>query len=261
MSLIQEALKRKDDENSGLPPKAIPVIPAAAAKAALKQSEIPMNPSVPPIREKTSRAWPVLVISLLVIIVLALAAVGLLLYSARSFAQGGPQAANAAIENQAPPSAVSEPVPPQVEPVMAAAPEPVRAAPAPVLKSVAPVTEATPAAGPVVQAPAAVTPMVFSISTGVVKEGTTEKKPEPAEVSVVPVSRPVMSQSSWPTLKVVGVMTPRSATQAGAAIIDGNLVECGDEVRGVKVQGMDKSGVWFEFKSQTQFVRVGQATQ
>ena len=86
-----------------------------------------------------------------------------------------------------------------------------------------------------------------------------EKKPAPAEVSVVPVSPPVMLQSSWPRLKVVGVMA-RTAVQDVAAIIDGNLVECGDEIRGVKVHGVDKSGVWFVFKNQTQFVRVGQTT-
>lgn len=247
MSLIQEALKRKDDENSGIPPKAIPVIPLAAPEAAVKQPAIFVKSPVPPVKEETSRAWPVLVISLLVITVLALAAVGLLLHSARSAAQGEQQAkvVDAAIETPVPPAVVSEPV---------VAPAP---APAPVLK---PVVEAAPAAEASTQAAAATAPVVFSISTGIVKEGTTEKKPAPAEVSVVPVSRPVSLQSSWPTLKVVGVMAPRSSAVPGAAIIDGNLVECGDEIRGVKVQGVDKAGVWFEFKSQTQFVRVGQTT-
>lgn len=265
MSLIQEALKRKDDENSGIPPKAVPVVPAPPPRLAIKQPEIPVSASVSPVKEKTSRAWPVLVISLLMITVLALGAVGLLLYSARSLAQGGPQQAkgpNAEIENRAPLATVPAPVPPPVEPVVAAAPEPARAAPpAPVLDPVKPVAEAAPVADTVTPAPAEVTPMVFSISTGIVKEGTTEKKPEPVEVSVVPVSRPVMSQSLWPLLKVIGVMVPRSAAQAGAAIIDGNLVECGDEIRGVRVQGVDKSGVWFEFRSQTQYVRVGQTTR
>jgi hypothetical protein len=251
MSLIQEALKRKDDENLGIPPKAIPLIPPVAHETAVRQSEIPAKQSVPPVKEKTSPAWPVLVISLLVITTLALGAIGILLWSITR--SGQQKVVNAAIESPASPAVVSEPI-------VASAPEPVRVAPAAVPKPVEPVTEAAPATAAVPQAPASVAPMVFSISTGIVKEGTTEKKPAPAEVSVVPVSRPVSLQSSWPTLKVVGVMAPRSTAQSGAAIIDGNLVECGDEIRGVKVQGVDKSGVWFEFKSQTQFVRVGQTT-
>ena len=261
MSLIQEALKRKDDENSGIPPKAIPVIPAAARETAVKQPDIPVKFTLPPVKEKTSRAWPVLVISLLVITVLSLAAVGLLLWSLTRGDQPA-QVANAPIETPAPPAVVvPETVLPKVEKVAAAAPEPARVAPVSAIKPVAPVVQAAPAAETVAQAPTAAPPMVFSISTGIVKEGATAKKPEPADVSVVPVSRPVTLQSSWPMLKVVGVMAPRSTAQTGAAIIDGNLVECGDEIRGVKVQGVDKAGVWFEFKSQTQFVRVGQTTR
>lgn len=246
MSLIQEALKRKDDENSGIPPKAIPIIPPAPREEAIKRPDVFVSPSLPPAKEKSSRTWPVLVASLFVITILALAAVGLLLYSARSLAQGGQQAkaVNAAPESPAPLSDVSEPA-------RVTAPEPVSAATAPVPDPEEPAAEA---------APATVEPMVFSISTGIVKEGTTEKNPASADVSVVPVSRPVVSQSMWPTLKVVGVMAPRSSAQLGAAIIDGNLVECGDEIRGVKVRSVDKSGVWFQFKSHTQYVRVGQTT-
>ena len=256
MSLIQEALKRKDDENSGIPPKAIPIIPPATRDAVVKPPESPAKFSIPPTKEKTSRAWPVLLVSMLVITTLALGAVGLLLYSARSLTQDAQQAkpVNASVESPTPPVVVDKPV------VEVAAPEPVRAVPAPVPKPVEPVTEVAPAVATTAPAPAAASPMVFSISTGIVKEGTTEKKPASSEVSVVPVSRPVSLQSSWPTLKVVGVMAPRSSAQPAAAIIDGTLVECGEEIRGVKVQGVDKAGVWFEFKSQTQFVRVGQTT-
>ena len=253
MSLIQEALKRKDDENSGIPPKAVPIIPPPVAREVpVKQPEIPAKAPMPPLQEKESRAWPVLVISMMVITVLALAAIGLLVWSINRPGRQA-DAVNAVVESPALPVVAPEPV-------VAAAPEPVRAAPAPVFKPVEPVPESAPVAEVPKPAPAAVEPAIFSISTGVVKEGAMEKKPAPAEVSVVPVSRPVISQSSWPTLKVVGVMAPRSAAQSAAAIIDGNLVESGDEIRGVRVRGVDKTGVWFEFKSQTQFVRVGQTT-
>jgi hypothetical protein len=254
MSLIQEALKRKDDENSGIPPKAIPVIPLVAHEPAVRQPDIPAKHVLPLVKEEANRAWPVLVISLLVASTLALAAIGVLLWSIKK----GGQPATAV------PVAVEVPAPPVVvpQPVAVSAPEPVREEQAPVQKPVEPLAEAAPATETVTQAPAASAsaPVVFSIATGVVKEGSTEKAAPPQEISVVPVSRPVSLQSSWPTLKVVGVMAPRSAAQSGAAIIDGNLVECGDEIRGVKVQGVDKAGVWFEFKSQTQFVRVGQTT-
>ena len=249
MSLIQEALKRKDDENSGIPPKAIPVIPPVVQLAVAKQPEVPAKVSIPPVQEKTSRAWPVLLVSMLVITTLVLVAVGLLLWS---ITRGGQQAKTVDVSIESPAQPVVVP-----EPVVAAVPEPVPASQPPVPE---PAAESAPAAKADEQVPTAVEPMVFSISTGVVKEGATENKTAPAEVSVVPVSRPMVSQSSWPTLKVVGVMAPRSAAQAAAAIIDGNLVESGDEIRGVKVQSVDKTGVWFEYKGQKQFVRVGQTT-
>jgi hypothetical protein len=256
MSLIQEALKRKDDENAGVPPKAIPVIPPVVPPVVplpvAKPTEIPMKVSIPPAKEKPGGAWSVLLVSMLVITTLVLVAVGLMLWK---ITQGGQQASkvNVAIESPAQPVAVPEPV-------VAAVPEPVRAPPPPVLKPVEPAIQAAPVAKAAGPAPIAGEPVVFSISTGVVKEGATEKKPAPAEVSVVPVSRPMVSQSLWPTLKVVGVMAPRSAAQSASAIIDGNLVESGDEIRGVRVRAVDKTGVWFEFRSQTQFVRVGQTT-
>jgi hypothetical protein len=201
MSLIQEALKRKDDENSGIATKAIPIITPTAMELPVKRPKFSTEPPASSVKGKIVRTWPVLVISLLVIATLALTTVGLLLYSARSLAQRG---------------------------------RPAKAA-------------------------AAAAPMVISISTGIAKEGTTERKPAPEEVSALPVSPPVMLQSSWPRLKVVGVMA-RTSVQDVAAIIDGNLVECGDEIRGVKGHGADKSGVWLIFKNQTQFVRVGQTT-
>jgi hypothetical protein len=202
MSLIQEALKRKNDENSGIAPKVIPTIPPAALELPVKQPELSAKPPAPPVRGKGIHAWPVLVVSLLVVVTLVLAAIGLLLYSLRSLVQGRQQ------------------------------------------------TKA---------AHAAVAPMAISISTGIVIEGTTEKKQVPAEVGVAPVSPPVPLRLSWPRLKVVGVMS-RAGVQDVTAIVDGNLAECGDEIRGVKVHGVDKSGVWFVFKNQTQFVRVGQTT-
>ena len=40
MSLIQEALKRKDDENSGIPPKVIPIIAPTARELPVKRPEV-----------------------------------------------------------------------------------------------------------------------------------------------------------------------------------------------------------------------------
>jgi hypothetical protein len=187
MSLIQEALRRKDDENLGLPPKIIPLIAPTIRKWPVKQPENFDQPLARAV--KTSRKWVILLISLLVF-TFSMVAVGLLLYSGRLHLRRGQQA-----------KTVHVAIAPQAE---------VRVIP--------------------------VSPPVSP-----------------------PVLPPVPLQSSWPKLKVVGVMA-RTDVQDVAAIIDGNLVECGDEIRGVKVQGVDKSGVWFVFKSQTQFVRVGQTT-
>ena len=271
MSLIQEALRRKDDENAGVPPKTIPVIPVESPQMLIKQPEISVPPPslVSPIQKKTNRAWPVLMISLLVITILSLAAVGLLLYSARSLVQSASQTKGVEREPvvQPAPVQVVETVPLKVEAAIAKNPEPVLTA-APEVKSTEPASEVAVLPETIAPTPAAVTstPVVvltstLSNSTEMVQPATTEKKPNPVEVSVVPVSGTINSSSAWPTLKVVGVMAPRSTAQPGAAMIDGNLVECGDEIRGVQVEGVDKSGVWFQFRNQTQYVRVGQTTR
>ena len=233
MSLIQEALKRKDEENSGIVTRAIPIIPPAASELPVKQPDFFSELSVPSVKGKTVRAWPVLMISLLVITILALTSVGLLLYSARLLVQQGQQAEAAAATDSL---AISLSTGIVQDGIRERKPAPAE-----------------------VSAAVAADPLAISISTGIVQDGTTERKPAPAEVSAVAVLPPVTWPSSWPRLKVVGVMA-RPSVQDVAAIIDGNLVECGDEIRGVKVHGVNKSGVWFVFKSQTQFVRVGQTT-
>lgn len=196
-------------------------------------------------------------VSLLVVSVVALAAIALLVYSFHLLAGGGTPARKpaSAVEAAAPSSAVVDatPAPPAAEPVQAPV-EPAVPAPKPVEPAVQPL--------PVAAEPAstAAVPSLAVVPAADVKESAVRKKEALSEVSVAPVSKPISSPSAWPMLKVVGVMAPGSANQMGAAIIDGNLVECGDEIRGVRVHAVDKLGVWFEFNKQTQFVRVGQTT-
>ena len=258
MSLIQEALKRRDDENSNIPPKAIPIVPPMTREPAARRPEVQDRTSLASPEASSRRGgWPLLVVSLLVVSVVALAAIALLVYSFRLLAGGGTpvQKPASAVEASTPLAATVEvtPAPSSAKPVQATV-EPA----APVQKPVKPAVPPVPVAA--VPASTAAVPALAVVSAAGVKEAAVPKKAALSEVSVVPVSKPMSSQSSWPTLKVVGVMTPGSANQVGAAIIDGNLVECGDEIRGVRVHAVDKLGVWFEFNKQTQFVRVGQTT-
>ncbi len=64
---------------------------------------------------------------------------------------------------------------------------------------------------------------------------------------------------AWPSLKLVGVMAGRGGSK-GSAFINNRAVTTGDEIDGVRLVGVDQTGVTLELNGQTQHVRIGQST-
>lgn len=273
MSLIQEALRRREEDGEGPP----------FLRVAGTPPPVPTGP--PPRRKQTS---DILVMVALVLLVLTLLAAlgGVALYFYRSLPREPAQVASAtgpaapAVETTPPagpvdrvpeaaPSAAPSP-PRKVAPAQAAVPAetpPPRAAPA------APAGRGEVVPQPVAPAaPASSDPLVGAHQQQA--ESEARSAAEEAARAVIPTnivaSLPVPerwkrafsrkpSPPSWPGLRVTGVMAgggPRAAT----AFVDGNLVEVGDEISGVRVLGVSQAGVLFKFQNQTQFVRVGQTT-
>ena len=73
----------------------------------------------------------------------------------------------------------------------------------------------------------------------------------------IPVA--MVSTSGWPRLNLHGVMA-QSGPNQGSAIINGTVVEVGERIDGARLVEVQRNGVLLEFKSSTQFVRVGQST-
>jgi len=267
MSLIQEALRRKDDQDQGtmaIPPKQVPPI-------------IQTPPSQP---EKKSKAWLVLAISILSLLLLIVAVLGLLVYSAQHLVKTG--------EDYQSSSSRGAPVPPPSIPTPVAKAKPVfeqktvkREIPSVLTSSEPPLTkkEHKPkAVPPVTRVSSASSPKERKILPPTSDSGSSEFQPrvEREQTSVSSPVRPhakeavtrnsiktepvmVPKSSGWPKLSLLGVMA-RETPGTGSAIINNMVIEIGEEVAGVRLLEVQRNGILLEFNGETQFVRVGQST-
>jgi hypothetical protein len=79
--------------------------------------------------------------------------------------------------------------------------------------------------------------------------------PPPAPVPQPP---PVVKKSSWPTLKVMGVLT-NPESDSDSVIINGQIRDPGERIAGVHILRVETKGVLFRFNGETQFVKVGRS--
>jgi hypothetical protein len=246
MSLIQEALKRQKEEQSGLTPRADDAIPTSSAESASpglkpRASSSPPPPpaagvaepvpaldvagplpdltGAPP--ERSRRTWGMLAVVLVAVVLLGGGAVWMIAHVVRTLggapAEPAAEPAEERVEPAAlPPSAPETPTQPE-----AAVGTPPEATPPAVLPG-AP----TP---PIAQAPAH-TPQAAAVPAAV----------KPAVV--------------WPALNLTGVI---GRGQAGSAVINGEVLGIGDTVDGVKVIAIRPQGVDLEYQAERQFLKVG----
>ena len=302
VSLIQEALRRKDDEDGGGELKPARIIPPITGP--IPQ---PRPPPVPPKSSPLMAALMVLLLTLMVVVI------GILLYFGHSIVpkQVTSLTATASNPERAPSAATAGPVESQslvvvppasnvmaasdrgqnvapkeaVQPVAVVKPTPERMpisittgevhtarTPAPSLTN--PITESAISVAPSNPAPAApkaapiesvsVAPVAAPPSPPPVQPAA-QPPPAPSGLSSViaalmpPPAAPEPPASQWPRLKVVGVIG-RGGRGDGTAIINGTMFEVNEQVQGARVVEVSSTGVVFELKGQTQFVRVGHTT-
>lgn len=77
-------------------------------------------------------------------------------------------------------------------------------------------------------------------------------------VAAVPVAMPAKT-STWPRLTLNGVMA-RGGPGRGSAIINGTMIEVGEKIEGARLVEVQPNGIVVEYLGSTQFLRVGQST-
>lgn len=77
--------------------------------------------------------------------------------------------------------------------------------------------------------------------------------PTPPRASV-----PVVQKPSWPTLKVMGVLT-NPESDSDSVIINGQIRDPGEQIDGVTILRIETKGVLFRFNGETKFVKVGRS--
>lgn len=291
MSLIQEALRRRDEESGGGPDRIPPrvVLPIGDMPSTGRSSD--EGPS----RNKRSPLWGVLAVLLTVGLLGALAALGWFFYKFAPFLQSAKAPVTtplsveptgtqiAPVTERTTPSApsdisVTSPVPKMTPVTEAERPSPVAAEEkrTPVKSAVSP--EVASAKAPAAVGAAASAPLATPAHP---PEAPVESKlpadktaspPAPeierrvgdkpgvpvADVKTVPVAVAART-SAWPRLTLNGVMAQTGPGQ-GSAIINGTVVEIGEKIEGVRLLEVQRNGVLLEFRGNTQFVRVGQST-
>lgn len=295
MSLIQEALRRRDEESGGgesgrIPPRVVLPI-GDGAQPVEKATSDGSEPG------KKSHIWASLTLVLAVGLVVAVAVFAWFFYRVAPFIESA-QAPMAALSDQraadqsvrvslessagkvavraaeptAGPSHESVTPAPSLGPMPSGVAGPqATTPPSPAVSAVESAREAKPAVVGAISAQAdaslhdrpgassqlAGTPPSVGVETAVTAR-VGGKAPSAAEVKAVPVAL-VARTSAWPRLTLNGVMAQTGPGQ-GSAIINGTVVEIGEKIEGARLVEVQRNGVLVEFKGSTQFLRVGQST-
>jgi hypothetical protein len=266
MSLIQEALKRREEEKEGL---------IGDAEAAGPDT-IPGPPPREPLgrQERAGRGWVALFSVLLAILILLGAALALLFYVIRSLPDSESRIEVA--ENLPPDLPEQPPVREPIEPVATADRDAVPEAV--VAEKTRAASERTPPADTsspeqtlaVLSAPVSESPGAMAVpSAEPAPELSVPAEPEPVlptgqpssvrERSMPPETADAVAErdpGAWPELDVTGVLTKRDPSLS-TAIINKEIVGVNEQINGVTILEVEAYGVWAEYGDETRYLRVG----
>lgn len=262
MSLIQEALKRQqedaDKDSVGAPP--------SGEEAGANETRDEMPPPLPravPEADRGKRAWPTLIGVVLMRMLLIGGAVWMLYYAYLQFAGGGSEPVPVEITTNSPEEGGPPAPPPAPEPEPEPEPEPPPKDPG--SEAVEPGPEPEPITEPVAETtpttetgvdPAPVPPEPSPDKPSPDKPPS-EKPPSEKPKPEAPAPAP-QPEVAWPALTVEGTV---GTGANGAAMINGQVIQVGERVQGVAVQSVGRSGVVLEYKGQTRTVRAGGSTR
>lgn len=285
MSLIEEALRKQREDTEKTQPKLqMQVQPPPLPPEAREQppEEQPEAVEDAPVAAGEGRSWKMLAMIALgglvaVILVVLLLAWGFKLW------QGQPTASGKALAVATPVTPAATPTPPspsQAAPAPAPAQEPAPAAAAPTSAPAAasaaapavaapsPAPAATPGPAPAAPAPASpktTPPAAAKPPAAAAPAAPATADAEPVRITTGTVAPDAGSERlivpvAWPKLSVAGV-SMNARTGKGAAIINGQMLNIGDVVEGVKIVGVEKSGVKLSLGGETRVLAVGGSTE
>ncbi len=240
MSLIQEALKRQQEEadksSVGIPPATEEWQSPGPGEGQSVPPPLPQPPAAPPrsaaAPETGKRAWPALLGVVALLVALVGGAVWMLYFVYEQFVGGEPEAMPVEITTvdptdvEPPPDSATPPDDPgdeAVEPEPGAQPD----------SAAEPDTAATPP-----------------------ESGTDEPAPDGPQGDEPPDAP--LPDIPWPALRVEGVV---GTGAKGAAMLNGQIIRVGERIQGVTVQSVGKQGVVLEYKGRTRTIRAGGSTQ
>ncbi|MDZ4199421.1 MAG: hypothetical protein U1E27_09060 [Kiritimatiellia bacterium] len=218
MSILQEALRRKEAEQSGDSPT--PYFQA-------ERPPVPdLPPDLPPSPPPRPGRFVGILVGILILIVAGMAAAGYLLWQAWARSKAAAEAPKV-VETTRPVMAETRVEPGAVPP----------STPVP------PVEPAPPVQPPVSPAP-------------VPKPTPPPEISQPTQPVPVPVPA-IRAEVKWPELLIRGVFL---AASDSTALINGDIVRVGDEVRGVRILKIADDAVTLQFGGETRTLRGGQST-
>lgn len=274
MSLIQEALKRQqEDGGEGQPeappapveqPSASPEPPAPPAgppppptteKAPPKGEEpAPPDAEAPPPAESGSRVWVTLVAVLVVMVLLIGGGIWGMMFAFRrlkSASKPSEQPTETVTVIPEPEPAVSPEQEPETEELLKTQPVPEPAEPV-VESADLPEGESLGEGG------ADVVPGTEGPEMESEPAAPEVTEPEPEVEQVEPATETREPQVEWPSLTLSGAVGIGSN---GSAIFDSEIVSVGETIEGVKVISIGKQGVKLEYEGETQLLKVGNSTR
>lgn len=275
MSLIQEALRRREEERRELAPVGLPPSPP----------EPPAEPRGLPRAPRKRSPWAIA-------FGVGMAVVGIWLALAVGGVRWDRRAVRRAWETFARPSVALRPeavvLRVEEEPVRPAPPSsgPARTAPeagaaspreqeprvsppvAPTTPGVASAAAPAPPVPEPVGLPYGVLPAAslaeeaVELASGVRTPAGAEVVPAPPTPARAEATRgtSLRPEAEWPALRVMGVLA-HGGPGEGAAIINGEIVSVDEQVEGVTVAEVGTSGVWLEYQGRKRFVKVGRSTR
>lgn len=253
MSLLQEALKRKESgnsqpgqnaqTNSAGEPQALaesgerrPLGLARPSGQSAPEQTMPvaervLDAGAPRPRSKSSVKWIVLILLVLCALVIAMAGAVFFFPQLKTILPGGKSA------------------PAQAQPAPAAAAALTAAVDAAAQAPAVPVAS-VPATGTVASAETAAAPERIETNAPVQAAGVAAKKPARAAVRTAPQA------PRWPELKLSGVLRG-SGHKESSAFINGKMYSVGQTVEGVEIVEIQPQGVVLKYSGETRFLRVG----
>ena len=266
MSLIQEALKRKQEEERG-DEGSPPALKTADPDQTPAQDPIPLASGIDEesgrdedasAQRSGGRPWMILLGVVAVLVVLIGGGGGALYYAVKQIHKQ--IAVNDVAMAPVPVKAATATPPPSFPPSPKPATE-VRDLPKPAVSVPAAVTAAASIPPPTPPPATPIAPVKLAANTTAPTPPVTPPVPvavKPPTPPAIPPENPVVASVSWPPLTLSGIA---GSGREASVIINHQVIGCDEVIDGVRVVDITAQGVVLEYQGHRQILRVGNSTK